>query len=394
MRTSAGDSVFYAGLSDTVTVDVSIDSDSTSITGFELFLAYDPTLFLPIDTNIESPGNQPARSAGVFGQVFADSVIIVDGSTSVAHFAEVDLIGGTVSGTVFSIDFIVIGRRSGMSDVRVLQDLSAGFSSLYTPSDGDGETVTIPGAVGVVYQDLPPTLSGFDSFTIEEDGGPAFLLRDIADDEGEVTALTFDVSFEDSSAGATQEGDSLRFVTVEHYNGQTTGTLTVRDAAGGEASTDISLIVIARNDPPEITRAAYPDTVVVGEDPVVLPLSGTDVDDVLADLLWFVLVSNDSLSASKSDTTVTLTAVEGWNGSATLTLQLADPGGEVDILSIHAIGNAILGDFDRSGDVGFTDFLLFAGAFGNPDADPRFDLDGSGLVDFPDFLIFAANFGT
>ena len=38
--------------------------------------------------------------------------------------------------------------------------------------------------------------------------------------------------------------------------------------------------------------------------------------------------------------------------------------------------------------------LLFAVAFGDPDADPMFDLDGSGLVDFQDFFIVADAFGT
>ena len=48
-------------------------------------------------------------------------------------------------------------------------------------------------------------------------------------------------------------------------------------------------------------------------------------------------------------------------------------------------------DFDGDGEVGFSDFFLFAEAFGG--RDPRFDLDGSGSVDFADFFLFAENFG-
>ena len=40
---------------------------------------------------------------------------------------------------------------------------------------------------------------------------------------------------------------------------------------------------------------------------------------------------------------------------------------------------------------GFSDFFLFAEAFGG--TDPRFDLDGSGTVDFADFFLFAESFG-
>ena len=48
-------------------------------------------------------------------------------------------------------------------------------------------------------------------------------------------------------------------------------------------------------------------------------------------------------------------------------------------------------DFDGDGETGFSDFFLFAEAFGG--SDPRFDLDGSGTVDFADFFLFAESFG-
>ena len=47
-------------------------------------------------------------------------------------------------------------------------------------------------------------------------------------------------------------------------------------------------------------------------------------------------------------------------------------------------------DFDGDGAVGFTDFLLFAEAFGT--SDPIYDLDGDGGVGFPDFLQFVIAF--
>ena len=48
-------------------------------------------------------------------------------------------------------------------------------------------------------------------------------------------------------------------------------------------------------------------------------------------------------------------------------------------------------DFDGDGETGFSDFFLFADAFGG--TDPRFDLDGSGSVDFGDFFLLADHFG-
>jgi hypothetical protein len=56
------------------------------------------------------------------------------------------------------------------------------------------------------------------------------------------------------------------------------------------------------------------------------------------------------------------------------------------------------GDFNRDGEVGFADFLEFAGAFGKAapagSAEAKYDLDRSGDIGFGDFLIFAGAFGT
>lgn len=54
-------------------------------------------------------------------------------------------------------------------------------------------------------------------------------------------------------------------------------------------------------------------------------------------------------------------------------------------------------DFDANGEVGFSDFLLFANGFGKQNGeagfDPTFDLNNDLQVAFADFLIFAQNFG-
>ena len=54
-------------------------------------------------------------------------------------------------------------------------------------------------------------------------------------------------------------------------------------------------------------------------------------------------------------------------------------------------------DFDGDGSVGFTDFLLFAAAFGSISSDDtyeiRFDLDTDGQIGFTDFLTFSQGFG-
>ena len=55
-------------------------------------------------------------------------------------------------------------------------------------------------------------------------------------------------------------------------------------------------------------------------------------------------------------------------------------------------------DFDGDGEVGFSDFISFAGAFGRLKGDvgfeAKFDLDGDDEIGFVDFLVFAQAFGT
>ena len=54
-------------------------------------------------------------------------------------------------------------------------------------------------------------------------------------------------------------------------------------------------------------------------------------------------------------------------------------------------------DFDEDGEVGFSDFLIFARGFGrsaqDADFNVRLDLNGNGEVDFQDFVLFARQFG-
>ncbi|MCE2435991.1 MAG: hypothetical protein J4F29_24215, partial [Candidatus Latescibacteria bacterium] len=54
-------------------------------------------------------------------------------------------------------------------------------------------------------------------------------------------------------------------------------------------------------------------------------------------------------------------------------------------------------DFDGDGQVGFSDFLAFAGQFGARQGDGRYeakyDLNSDGAIGFGDFLLFSSNFG-
>ncbi len=92
------------------------------------------------------------------------------------------------------------------------------------------------------------------------------------------------------------------------------------------------------------------------------------------------------------------TATTGENGRAASTLTLGSlPGTSTVTVSVAGLDPVTFtataeatADFDGDGAVSFSDFFLFADAFGG--SDPRFDLDGSGSVDFADFFLLADYF--
>ena len=99
-----------------------------------------------------------------------------------------------------------------------------------------------------------------------------------------------------------------------------------------------------------------------------------------------------------SGTLSATTATTAANGRASTTLTL---GGEPETVTVEATVAELervtftasvkaTADFDGDGETGFSDFFLFADAFGG--SDPRFDLDGSGSVDFADFFLLADHF--
>ena len=109
---------------------------------------------------------------------------------------------------------------------------------------------------------------------------------------------------------------------------------------------------------------------------------------------------------------VTFKVLDGFTGETKVTLasgQLASgaleigPGGSFVVIGGATPAPAIptdpveRADFSGDGVIGFTDFLSFAGAFGQKTGDAgydeRIDLNGDGEVGFTDFLTFASLFG-
>ena len=114
------------------------------------------------------------------------------------------------------------------------------------------------------------------------------------------------------------------------------------------------------------------------------PLAGAGVTFAVSAGDGTLSTTTDTTDAEGlATTTLTLGIVPGIN-TVTATVAGLEP------VTFAATAEATP-DFDGDGETGFSDFFLFAEAFGG--TDPRFDLDGNGSVDFADFFLFAEHFG-
>ena len=94
----------------------------------------------------------------------------------------------------------------------------------------------------------------------------------------------------------------------------------------------------------------------------------------------------------------TTTATTDAEGRAAVTLTLGSAPGahtvEATVAGLEPVTFTAVAeaspDFDGDGETGFSDFFLFAEAFGG--SDPRFDLDGDGSVGFGDFFLLSDHF--
>ena len=216
-----------------------------------------------------------------------------------------------------------------------------------------------------------------------------------------------------------QNGDPLAGATVTFSvtaGGGTLSTTTATTDANGQAAATLTL----GREPETVTVTAT----VTDLEPVTFTATGLAVPATLGIVSGgeqqgpagtslaepFVVSVLDQTGAAIPGATVTFSVTAGGgtlstttattdaNGQAAATLTL---GGDPETVTVTATVAGLdpvtftatavaTPDFDGDGVTGFSDFFLFADAFGG--SDPRFDLDGSGTVDFSDFFLLADSF--
>ena len=392
LQTSSGDTLFFASAGDTVTVELHVDSEGESLIGVEVFLSFDHRLFEPLDASPDV-GLQPVLSAGGLAGVFADSVISVTDSVSVIHYAEVDLGGVALSGLFASIDFAVLGARSGRTPFSVVIDSLNDLRSQYAVLNQDGLSIDVPDPGDLVFEDTPPRFTAIPDYFIVEDHPFTLEMTALAvDDQTGAGSLTWEATTEVEGVGVEITGSLLSLTTPENFNGPVVFTLVAIDPSGARAEGAATMTVTPENDPPQIDRDALPGTLEIGSEPIAFEVFAEDVEDPVAQLTLAVL-AGDPVMVTIEGGVVTVSVPGGWDGTATVSVQISDTEGAIDEAVISVLGQPIVfavGDFNRDGAVDFGDFLLFAAAFSLPN--PTYDLDGGGFVDFADLVIFASSF--
>jgi hypothetical protein len=140
-----------------------------------------------------------------------------------------------------------------------------------------------------------------------------------------------------------------------------------------------------------------------GASPITIPETGR------ASINVAFLGTGPTSESSGSIGQATFSVAEGFSAPSSISLETAvfSTGTEQQTIEL-GVGSAVViglepgsggpsSDFNGDGEVGFTDFILFARAFGartgDEKYDTRYDLDSSGDIGFSDFIAFAQAFG-
>ena len=237
------------------------------------------------------------------------------------------------------------------------------------------------------------------TFTIDNSGTGPLTVTDIRSD---IAGITF------SETQFTVPAGQSHVITVT-FNPQAEGTFdgTIDIQSDDPQNATISLTLTG-----SVTAIPVPaialirESVSLGEievgnritETITIDNSGTGpltVTDIRSDIAGITFSETQFTVPAGQSHVITVTFNPQSEGAITGTIDILSDDPENATISLTLTGSVTgplkRSDFDESGKIDFSDFLLFAGAFGT--ANEKFDLDNSGSVDFPDFLLFVANFG-
>ena len=306
-----------------------------------------------------------------------------------------------------AVTFAVTGGDGTLSAATVTTDANGRVESTLTLGSQPG-----PNTVEVTVDDLEPVV-----FTATGEAIPQTLAKvsgeGLEGPAGAALSSPFVVSVLDQSGNAF-EGARVTFSVTAGD-----GTLSVSTAttdAKGRAVATLTLGSLPATNTVKVT--------VEGLEPVTFTATGLAIPQTLAKISGdeqqgppgaalaapFVVSVLDQNGTALAGAAVTFavttgggtlsatTATTDAEGRAAATLTLGSAPGthtvEATVAGLEPVTFTAAAeatpDFDGDGETGFSDFFLFAEAFGG--SDPRFDLDGDGSVGFADFFLLSDHF--
>lgn len=261
--------------------------------------------------------------------------------------------------------------------------------------DGDGNptpgaTVTNPGDASSFPQivNTPPTLASISAKEVLEGESLTF---DVSASDGDGDTVTITAS--GLPEGATFTNNAFSWVPGFDLGGTSvTVTFTASDGTD-QATLPVEISVTDVNRPAVISSITPSRSLVIGMTGEVLnfTLDAVDPDGEAVTFAWSV----NGVADAEATGSFALTVPSG-SQDETVSVTATSADGTM-VTQTWTITRALVGDFDGSNDVGFSDFLAFTAQFGKTSADPDFDaifdLDADGSVGFLDFLRFVEFFG-
>ena len=407
----SGDTLRYAEVGDTITVDVVLKGRAGDpLTGLAFFLDFDPVFLSPIDADTLLLGLQPVRSEGLItgANVIANEFNRQDPNRYKGILYAEGLLSGASSadsGRVGSVAFRMLKAIPHGGDVVVsVERDTAIFRSSYQTRTAAGLTFPLIPWNALHLTVPPPVLSLPASLTTRQDTTLILDLEPLARDPTfPASALVWTIRASDPGFTVTvaDSARTARLVPPAKFTGLTTLSLTATNPLGASATGSVTLRVVPPNRPPVIS-AQFPDTIRLTRgrsDRVNLNLLVSDPEVTILFLRWSFSGAKAVQPFVDPSRFLEITAPATWRGLETVTLTVTDPEGESASVAFVADGSAqpIPGDFNSDGRVDLEDFFSFAVVFGKGPGqagfDPIFDLNGSKQVDMADFFMFAENFG-
>ncbi|BDX07569.1 Ig-like domain-containing protein [Planctobacterium marinum] len=160
------------------------------------------------------------------------------------------------------------------------------------------------------------------------------------DNDPDGDALSVSISSVSDGTAVVQE-NNIVFTPATNFVGDATINYLATDNQGGETNGVITISVIAQNEPP----IAADDNVQTDEDaPVTIAPLANDTDPDGDPLTLSILAVSSGSADLNANNTIIYTPVEDFNGTATISYQIADEKGEIDQAVITVTVNPVNDD--------------------------------------------------